>query len=681
MGHRIDDRRPLTLQQTLHGYSEGHRLLGSSIDLPSRDAKTLLMMSDASGPSATIGEEGYLTGYPLVECGHYALARTWPAPEMARPGCVWTHTILVDFSDIPAFGSTVELMSLFRRPRGGEGTYTDELIYLPGSVSSYLPSEDAARRILFAVYSNPSRPVVSSTLDQRERDELVLAMWDQQWPRLKRAFRFCTLSFADRSSGANVFDLQFLPGSGRIPRAQFRAAVDADRQDFTPVDWLDDAITDLREGPNGGLRHFLRAAGSDVSGRESFAPLATLHALSTHFATEPNSVERAIALLEDTIPETHGRAVRSLITRAAAATADGLSPPGLQFVVKNFDLIDQNEADAAAGRVGRALWKIDPYAVVSLLQDPARRPIAERAIASLSTPTLLEGVSSVPQHLFVLLDTRPDLGTEPAYWSLPNAWNPEALLRIARRPEIVPSAVDAMIHSEPPSIHIARTTFGCETVLRRIVALIEGSANTTPDVTRAWLSDACSDSDALARVLSEGAVTQAATLDAVARAVSPDQVPNEVGEDPWLVAIRDVTWFDVTPYLATFLLTRAFGPRTRNSAELIQLTFDFVYTTVERSTLPEDAWWLLNHRLYRSYLWPNWDRCLRIRQSTVASFVERDLDATSFTKITDRDDVFSLLVEIAAASFRGQRYLKSVKDRLAHDDQRVRLRIVKRALW
>ena len=681
MAHRIGDGRPLTLQQTLHGYSEGHRLLGSSIKLPNRDAKAMLMMSDASGPAATIGEEGYLTGYPLADGGHYALARTWPAPEMPRPGCVWTHTILVEFSDIPALESAPSLLALFRRPRGDERTYRCELSYLPGSEDPAPPDEDVSRRLLFAVYSNPSKPVVSSSLGQRERDELVLAMWDQQWPRLKRAFRFCTLSFADRSSTAGAFDLQFLPGTGRVPRAQFRAAVDADRQEFALADWLDDAVADLRAGPDGSLRRFLRAAGSDLSGRESFAPLATLHALSTHFATEPNSVERAITLLDQTLPETQGQAARALITRAAAATADGLGPPGLQFVLRNFDLIEPNEAAAAAERVGRALWKIDPNAVVGLLQDPARRPIAEHTIASLPTPALLKGASSAPWHLGTLLGARPDLATEPAYWSLPDAWNADALLRIAERPEIVPGTVDAMIRSERPSIHIARAAFGSETVLRRLVALMEGAADVAPDAARAWLSQVCSDPDALARVLGDGSVEHAATLDAMARAATPDQVPNDFGEDPWLVAIRRVAWSDATPYLSTFLLTRAFGPRTRSSAELIQLAFDTVYAAVERSTLPEDAWRLLDHRLYRSYLWPNWDRCLRIRQTTVAAFVERGLDGAAFARITGRDDVFALLVELAAFSFRGQQYLKSIKDSLAHDDnQRERLRMVERAL-
>jgi hypothetical protein len=102
-------------------------LLASSIELVGRDSKTMLMMSDASGPAAVIGDDGYLTGYPLSESGYYAFARTWPAPEMPRPGCVWTHTILLEFSDIPALQSASGLLGLFRRPSGKNCGYQNAL--------------------------------------------------------------------------------------------------------------------------------------------------------------------------------------------------------------------------------------------------------------------------------------------------------------------------------------------------------------------------------------------------------------------------------------------------------------------------------------------------------------------------------------------------------------------------
>lgn len=682
MAHGVSDRR-VALQQTLHGYSEGHRLLASSIDLPARDAKTVLMMSDASGPAATIGEEGYLTGYPLPESGHYALARTWPASEMPRPGCVWTHTILIDFSDIPILRSVSGLMKLFRRPRGDERPYKSELAHVVSEGDTPSKSfDDLARRILFSVYYNPTTPIVSAAADVPTRDELVLAIWGQQWPRLRRAFRFCTLSFADRSSGNAVFDLQFLPTLGRVRSAQFKGAIDSDRQDFVAPEWLDDAVADLKEGADGSLRRFLRAAGSDMGGRESFAPLATLHALSLHFSSDPTAVERAISILEGTIADDQGHAARSSIARAAASAADYLGREGLQFVIRNFDLIEPAEADAAAERVGRALWRINPEAVFGILSEPARSAIAQRSIAAMPKKTLIEGIASTPAHLIDLVGLRPDLATETAYWDLPEASKQDLLNSIGARPDIAQGAIDAMIRSGKPLAREARSTFGSDPVLRRLISFVDGDPETVARTTRAWLPTLVSDTGAVARVLVEETTGSFDTLEAIARAVGPDEVPNTVGEDPWLTAVRRISTSVQRPYLASFLLARAFGRRSRSSAELVQSTFDLVYTTVEGASLADDAWQLLDHRLYRSYWWPSWDKCRRILQTTVDMYMDRQIDASFFLKITARDNVFAALVDTVANNYGGQRYLRSIKDRLTDSGGDVeRIRLVTRALW
>jgi hypothetical protein len=94
---------------------------------------------------------GYLTGYPLTESGYYAFARTWPAPEMPRPGCVWTHTILIEFSDIPSLQSAIGLLGLFRRPRGKDLGYGEALTLSEVSSDASPPDPAAARRILWAI--------------------------------------------------------------------------------------------------------------------------------------------------------------------------------------------------------------------------------------------------------------------------------------------------------------------------------------------------------------------------------------------------------------------------------------------------------------------------------------------------------------------------------------------------
>jgi hypothetical protein len=54
----------IVVQQTLHGYGDGHRLLAGSVPLSSQDARTMLVMSDLSGALPKLDRHGYLTGYP-----------------------------------------------------------------------------------------------------------------------------------------------------------------------------------------------------------------------------------------------------------------------------------------------------------------------------------------------------------------------------------------------------------------------------------------------------------------------------------------------------------------------------------------------------------------------------------------------------------------------------------------
>ena len=76
MAHGVMAAQKPKLQQALHGYADGHRQLALSTTLKPRDQKALLALSDISGPGARLDDDGYLTGYPLLESGFYALART-----------------------------------------------------------------------------------------------------------------------------------------------------------------------------------------------------------------------------------------------------------------------------------------------------------------------------------------------------------------------------------------------------------------------------------------------------------------------------------------------------------------------------------------------------------------------------------------------------------------------------
>ncbi len=79
------------IHQTVHGYSDGHRLLASSCRIPKEAERVLLLLSDLSGSSGGEKFDPYLTAYPVASTDFYALARTWAAPSWVAP-VAYGHT-------------------------------------------------------------------------------------------------------------------------------------------------------------------------------------------------------------------------------------------------------------------------------------------------------------------------------------------------------------------------------------------------------------------------------------------------------------------------------------------------------------------------------------------------------------------------------------------------------------
>ena len=274
----------LVVGQTLHGYRDGHELLASSTDLQREARRLLLSMSDLAGHGFADKFDGYLTGYPVPALGKYALGRTWYAHEVERPGCVWTHTLLIDFADLPRLDPAQSVLHYFRRPTSLEekGSYESPLkIEVRGAAASALREVDecACVRLVDALYGERMAPVLVEASHAGEFDDLVFAIWAQQWPRLRRSFSFCTGALSLRSLGKSLLDLQIVPRSRRMSAERANPLVrgiDLASSENRPTyeEWLTAAVTDLRLGGS-PLRTFLRDYGADVPPeRASFRPLA-----------------------------------------------------------------------------------------------------------------------------------------------------------------------------------------------------------------------------------------------------------------------------------------------------------------------------------------------------------------------------------------------------------------------
>jgi len=275
----------LTIHQALHGYSEGHRQLACSASLNRTDARLLLVMSDVAGPGVAGTGLAYLTGYPLADSGMYALSMTWPAPEMPRPGCVWTHTLLISFADLAVMDVPSALASLFNRPANHRVDRYNESVAVDFSSQfrEQLDSVGAKCVALFAgaLYGHPSEQIWARRPSGVDVDDVVLRIWDQQWPRLRRSFKFCTLTSRDRSQDVLQFDLQLTMGGSSSSQLRFASNLDGFEATAVQDDlWLADLVRDAVQPSSSSLRQMLRILGADVlGGREAMSPICTLHAV------------------------------------------------------------------------------------------------------------------------------------------------------------------------------------------------------------------------------------------------------------------------------------------------------------------------------------------------------------------------------------------------------------------
>lgn len=661
MAHELKAVERVVVHQALHGYADGHRQLAISTTLKPRDHKTLLALSDISGAGARLDDEGYLTGYPLPESGVFALARTWPAPEMPRPGCVWTHTLLVDFSDLAVLPALTELTALFRRPAGFGDTrayaQTQKLNIAPKETPHSLPRA-WTRQILAALYEKPKSRILVGRSGQGV-DGAILAVWSQQWPRLRRNFRFCTLAVADRSAEGAAFDLQLVPSIDRSTRGQFGTVVDADNFPIGPATWIESAYKDLVQPDTEGLRTFLHRLGSDVTGgREAFRPLCKLHDAIREFAVRPDAVREAIRVLQDELGPREARAARAIVVSAALDRVEYLDDESFEFFWRHLGELDQDTLASYASRIGRTVWGRDPARLSGGSEPAFLGTLLDRTLSELDEDELIEGLMSVPTLAGRAIASRPELVSALAIWqhlevddiafdvAVASGRQAQAMAALleAGRSDLAPRAVQRL---------------GAGSALRAVNER-KGDDGSAID----WVRAVAQQPEAVATFLASEAPIRRPLLLDLARTLHPDAVPNEYGTDPWLIAWGSSTGSigdAAMSYLTAYLFARALGLRSRSSAELSQFAFERTHYAAATDQLSDDGWRLVEPRLPRTSFWFNWDRCQRLRLGVVDLFVDRDLPPSVFARIVRDGELFESLVIAAARSGRGRSYLKHVK--------------------
>lgn len=685
----------ITIHQALHGYSEGHRQLACSTVLSSKDARLVLVMSDVSG-SGVVGEGmPYLTGYPLQESGFYAIAKTWPAPEMPRPGCVWTHTLLVEFSELAALECPSSLSELFRNPSIGNPSSFGTPIH---GVRSARPEQslspidsDWVWRMAGALYGQPQEQIWARRQPGADLEQAVLCLWDQQWPRLRRSFKFCTLTTTDRSQEGLLFDLQLCPVTAS-PRLRLAGHSDGwEALDLIDARWLQILVADASQSDvNWHLRRVLRLLGADVlGGREAMKPICELLVLLGEHGS--SSIDDAIDLVDGSAPLAMSTVAKSLVLREAVTKPDTLDFEAQDFVVRNLSLLSQDELSKYANGIARHICDGDPTRFVELCFDDrdSVREAMRVAAHSISLDTLLPKSVDTADLAAPMIVIRPDLAASVEFWDRTQAW--PAAMRSESLDFADTPVLSAMILGlrEEGAIASALQEVGA-------FAVIDGLAKLHAQGIHApffntWLRLACADTDAVALFLSQVHSSSSDIVSAISKHLHPDSLSNDFGDDPWLLALSQIQ--NEQPGLSVDLLAygfrRALGWRSRCVTPLLILTFEGMHQAAEMHSIPNVCWEMIEGALPMATLSETRDRGLRLRKAVAKRAIDLRIEATAFVSLTRSEELFEALLDEVWNQWGGRWYLKTVRQKLEEShlsDHFRRLRLIevcieRRSTW
>lgn len=318
-----------TIHQAIHGYRDGHRLLSSSTPLPPDASRTMLVLSDMSGPSMQPGFDEYLTAYPLPGTELFVLAKTWYAPEMQRPGCVWTHSLLILRSHIARVASA-SLLGAFQRPKlDSVETAATKPIEVDETSDDTTPDAFADRGLaaamIGAVLGQP-RPVIVVADTAVQFEALFLRLWAELWPAERVRFSFCTGALMPRLTAGALLELQAVPRA--IPTSQFRKSASSAlvldlRTPGKPEAWVDLVLDGAIKG-DASFRTWLEAAAGPDVGRAVVPSLAQIFGEWHAPASSARSVITSVLSAKDLETGARNRLVGMVFDRANAESgADG----------------------------------------------------------------------------------------------------------------------------------------------------------------------------------------------------------------------------------------------------------------------------------------------------------------------------------------------------------------------
>lgn len=639
------------------------------------------------------GFEEYFSGYPIPRSSFYAFAKTWYAKELPRPGCVWTHTLLIEKRELSRVDDLSKLSALFSRPYTSSdfSQYSNAIIFDENLVinegindyytSSQLPTEKVVRVAFFGL---SPKPVFLVAPNARTFERIPLQIWKILWVGLRNRYSFCTGSLSNRVIEQMPFDLQIIPKSNQITiKREASDAIFLDEQTKVANVIASDrellVLEEMLQQP--AFLDFVRRYASDLSGgRESMKLLSS-----------------CFKAIEDT---RDGTKTLSEFTETIASSFPGkddamtlkmtLYAPPLNTALKS-GLLDKKEEELLLELMTtthyscltqenlsikprtRSLWATSKYSAKKLLFDtleldhnPLFDDFLSETASVLSLKDTLEVIKAKPKLLSFFVLNNHQLANSPEIWRAsadvqrevfdvladPNQkssvdWNAVVSAIFAGGGEHLADRIVEKIGIAPLLENIDRIKSGpieFSKILKRAVSSKDA-------IVCEWLESNSSPSHSSLIVL----------------ALSSEHgscIFSITNLSPWVElseSLQSKSDLDIRTRLAAFLLAMGFSNKSQEAYKLVVRSFQIVYHAAETDVLPYDSWRILESLVPNLGMWRNWDKCERLLRGMAERYLSRGWPVSSFTQVTNREDLLRRLLKRFLKTGNGSKFVELLK--------------------
>lgn len=636
----------IVLHQTLHGYSEGHRLLDGSLKLADEPARIILRMSDLSGSNVVSGFEEYLTAYPLATLGLYALAKTWYALEMPRPGCVWTHTLFIPFDIMGDIPDLQALSTLFVRPQKSTNFigYAKAIEFeIPPGKEIFLEDVNAIQisDLIETLYRQDKNNVLVGTQSSGTYEAALFRIWSQQWPQLRKVFTFCTGALSARGFAGKPFDIQCAPVS--LVREITAASVVKQSQEMNPLaktgqeqpSWFAQAVDDAIRS-NGGLFRKLLWKFADTSEKKNFPQFAQL--IVKCLNSKDHSVSEIITWIAELFPTCdsgaglksalfgNGREVSEIksFDEGEVLAALATSPYHAAFNSEALCLKDR----------GRNLCHQHPDVTRRTISKMFRSPmnsLGEDILAGMvegTNPIIARSITSEqPQFLPALFRAKPELGTSAELWLSVGDRQRELFEALTSHQNLETSLIEKIVE--------AMLDGHADYFLRNAVEswgdpAVFGTMNWLAKNTENKLSErSCGALTFHVETIVKWILSQkhcpSHTAIIAGHIIAPYSYQFcKYDSSVWLNTYKDLMKSGDEKemvYFAALLLALGFQDAPPNALELVVEFFEKIHKITWDEKMPDETWIILEPLVPHLWWIHEWDRCERLRRGLIEAFI------------------------------------------------------------